>query len=62
MCNEILACTLLTLHNLQFYLDLMTQARRHLEAGDFSPWSQTWCMRYEAGVKDNVDAAEAQSD
>jgi queuine tRNA-ribosyltransferase len=62
MCNEILACTLLTLHNLQFYLDLMTQARTHLEAGDFSPWSQAWCARYEAGAKDDADATEAQSD
>ncbi len=52
MCNEILGCTLLTLHNLQFYLDLMTQARTHLEAGDFSPWAHAWCARYEAGAKE----------
>ena len=33
--NEMLAGTLLTIHNLHFYLDLMAQARAHLEAGDF---------------------------
>ena len=52
MCNEILACTLLTIHNLQFYLDLMTQARTHLEAGTFLKWSKDWCARYEAGAKE----------
>ena len=45
----ILACTLLTLHNLHFYLDLMTQARRHIEAGDYGGWHRTWIERYETG-------------
>jgi queuine tRNA-ribosyltransferase len=52
MCNEMLGGTLLTLHNLQFYLDLMTQARAHIEKGTFLNWSQAWCARYEAGAKD----------
>lgn len=47
--NEILASTLLTIHNLHFYLDLMAQTRAHLEAGDFLPWSRAWIARYEAG-------------
>jgi hypothetical protein len=38
MANEILASTLLTLHNVHFYLDLVAQARAHIEAGDYGPW------------------------
>jgi queuine tRNA-ribosyltransferase len=48
--GEILACTLLTIHNLAFYLDLMAQVRAHLEAGDFAPWHRAWIARYEAGA------------
>ncbi len=50
MAEEMLAGTLLTLHNLHFYLDLMAQARAHLEAGDFGPWHLQWIARYEAGM------------
>jgi len=50
MAGEMLAGTLLTIHNLHFYLDLMAQARAHLELGDFLPWSRGWIDRYEAGV------------
>jgi len=46
--GEILACTLLTLHNLHFYLDLMAQARAHIESGDYATWHRAWCARYEA--------------
>jgi queuine tRNA-ribosyltransferase len=46
--GEMLAGTLLTLHNVHFYLDLMVQARAHIEAGDFAAWSQAWIKRYEA--------------
>ncbi len=49
--GEILACTLLTIHNLAFYLDLMAQVRAHLEAGDFAPWHRAWIARYEAGAE-----------
>jgi queuine tRNA-ribosyltransferase len=48
MANEILACTLLTIHNLHFYLELVAQARAHIEAGDFAAWSKAWIARYEA--------------
>ncbi|NDC75258.1 tRNA guanosine(34) transglycosylase Tgt [bacterium] len=48
--GEILASTLLTIHNLAFYLDLMAQARAHLESGDFAPWHRAWISRYEAGA------------
>ena len=50
LAGEILGCTLLTLHNLHFYLDLMAQARRHLEAGDYGAWHRGWIDRYEAGL------------
>jgi queuine tRNA-ribosyltransferase len=50
LAGEILGCTLLTLHNLHFYLDLMDQARRHLEAGDYGTWHRGWIDRYEAGM------------
>ena len=45
-----LAGTLLTIHNLHFYLDLVAQARAHIEAGDFGPWHRAWITRYEAGA------------
>jgi queuine tRNA-ribosyltransferase len=48
--GEMLAGTLLTIHNLHFYLDLMAQARSHLVAGDFAPWHRQWISRYEAGA------------
>lgn len=51
MTQEILACTLLSLHNISFYLDLMQEARQHLAAGTFSGWSQSWIERYEAGME-----------
>lgn len=50
LAGEILGCTLLTLHNLHFYLDLMAQTRRHLEAGDYGAWHRGWIERYEAGM------------
>jgi queuine tRNA-ribosyltransferase len=49
MANEILACTLLTLHNVHFYLDLVAQARAHIETGDYATWHRAWIARYEAG-------------
>ncbi len=45
-CNEPLGGMLLTLHNLNFYLDLMRQARDHIEAGDYADWSAGWLDRY----------------
>ena len=49
MAKELLASTLLSLHNVHFFLDLMTQARAHIEAGDFHSWSGDWIRRYESG-------------
>ena len=47
--GEMLSGTLLTIHNLHFFLDLMTQVRAHLDAGDYGPWHRAWIERYEAG-------------
>jgi queuine tRNA-ribosyltransferase len=46
--GEMLGGTLLTIHNLHFFLDLMRQARAHIEAGDFGAWHLEWIARYEA--------------
>jgi queuine tRNA-ribosyltransferase len=46
--GEMLGGTLLTIHNLHFFLNLMEQARVHIEAGDFGPWHEGWIGRYEA--------------
>ncbi|HEU5079774.1 MAG TPA: tRNA guanosine(34) transglycosylase Tgt [Opitutaceae bacterium] len=49
--NEMLGGTLLSIHNVHFYLDLMSQAREHIEAGDFGSWHRAWIERYEAGSR-----------
>jgi queuine tRNA-ribosyltransferase len=48
MAGEMLGGTLVTIHNLHFFLNLVEQARAHIEAGDFGPWHKAWCARYEA--------------
>jgi queuine tRNA-ribosyltransferase len=50
LAGEILSPTLLTIHNLHFFLDLMSQARAHIEAGDYGSWHRAWIERYEAGA------------
>jgi queuine tRNA-ribosyltransferase len=45
--GEMLAATLLSIHNIWFFQDLMAQARAHIEAGDFAAWSEGWISRYE---------------
>lgn len=47
MAGEMLGGTLLTIHNLHFFLDLVAQARAHIQAGDFGPWHRAWIGRYE---------------
>jgi queuine tRNA-ribosyltransferase len=49
MAGEMLGGTLVTIHNLHFFLDMVAQARAHIEAGDFGPWHRAWVARYEAG-------------
>ncbi len=50
LAEEMLSATLLTIHNLHFYLDLVAQARAHIEAGDYGSWHLAWVERYEAGA------------
>lgn len=37
-CKELLGPQITSIHNLAFYLELMRQARLHIEAGDFRKW------------------------
>jgi queuine tRNA-ribosyltransferase len=53
MAGEILGSVLLTLHNVRFYLDLMRQARGHIEAGDYGNWHKSWIERYNSGDGDS---------
>ena len=50
MANEMLGATLLSIHNLHFFLDLMAQARAHIEEDDFDLWSAQWINCYQSGV------------
>lgn len=58
LAGEILSPTLLTIHNLHFFLDLMAQARAHIEAGDYASWHRGWIARYEAGAAARSAARE----
>ena len=51
LAGEILGGILLSLHNLHFYIDLMKQAGRHLQDGDFDSWHLDWIHRYEGGIE-----------
>ena len=39
--GEMFAAMIATEHNLAFYLELVRQARAHIEAGDFTPWKDS---------------------
>ncbi len=43
--NEILALQIASIHNLAFYLHLVTQAREHIIAGDFKKWKDEMVVR-----------------
>ena len=38
--KEFLAAQIASIHNLAFYLELLRQARSHIEQGDFTPWAR----------------------
>ena len=40
LCGEMLAAQIASLHNIAFYLRLVTMAREHIAAGDFRPWKE----------------------
>lgn len=46
--GESLAGTLLSIHNISFFLTLMSEARAHIEAGDYLKWSGEFIERYNA--------------
>lgn len=47
--GELLGGMLLTMHNLNFFLALMAEARAHIEAGDFVSWKDQWIATYRKG-------------
>lgn len=44
-CGEMLGAYLASLHNLKFYLWLVREARKHIEAGDFSEWKNKMVIK-----------------
>lgn len=46
--EEILGLRMITLHNLHFYLNLMAEARRQIEAGTFGLWRREFVSGYRA--------------
>ncbi len=55
MAKELLAHTLLTIHNLHFNMDLMRQVREHIVQGDFEKWHEKWIAKYEEGGEEGVN-------
>jgi len=45
ICNEMLASIIATMHNLTFYLQLVTQAHSRILEGDFANWKKTMVDR-----------------
>ncbi|MDY3743506.1 MAG: tRNA guanosine(34) transglycosylase Tgt, partial [Prevotella sp.] len=39
--QELLAMQIASIHNLSFYLRLVTDARQHIIAGDFTQWKRS---------------------
>ncbi|HEX5024653.1 MAG TPA: tRNA guanosine(34) transglycosylase Tgt [Agriterribacter sp.] len=39
--KEITALTIASIHNLAFYMHVVTEARKHIEAGDFTSWKKS---------------------
>lgn len=52
--EEILGLRLVSLHNLHFYLDLMTRARAALEAGTFAAFRETFVAGYRVRAEETV--------
>ena len=43
--GEMFAAQIASEHNLAFYLDLVREARKHIEAGDFAAWKDVTVKR-----------------
>ena len=48
--GEMFAAMLASEHNLAFYLDLVRETRRHIEAGDFSSWKDATVKRISSRI------------
>jgi queuine tRNA-ribosyltransferase len=48
--KESLAGTILTLHNLRFFVSLMEEARKQILKGEFERWSDRWICSYNSGA------------
>jgi queuine tRNA-ribosyltransferase len=44
--KEILGLTIASIHNLAFYLHVVTEARKHIQAGDFTNWMKESVVRF----------------
>jgi queuine tRNA-ribosyltransferase len=44
--KEILGLTIASIHNLAFYLHVVAEARKHIEAGDFTGWMKESVVRF----------------
>lgn len=45
--KEILGLEIASIHNLAFYLDIVTKARSHIEAGDFVSWKNEMVIKWQ---------------
>jgi queuine tRNA-ribosyltransferase len=52
--EEILGLRLITLHNLHFYLDLMTRARAAIENGSFNSFRKMFVADYKTREQDHA--------
>ena len=50
--NEMLACTLISMHNIRFFQNLMQKAREAIECGSYEQWSAETIARYESPEND----------
>ncbi len=54
MAKELLAHTLLSIHNIHFFLNLMNEARSHIEIDDYYEWSKNWIQRYNGNTSSGL--------
>lgn len=52
--GEILGARLMTIHNIHFYLTLMSEIRQHIENGDFNEFRLDFTARYRANQARNL--------
>lgn len=59
--NEILGARLMTTHNLYYFIQLMKEARQHLEAGTFAPFAEKIMQTYPAAKSRKTLPEEVQT-